>query len=554
MAPNGTDGEAQDVTANRLYYGDNLEVLRTHIPDEAVDLVYLDPPFNSKQDYNVLFETKVGAPATAQIEAFDDTWHWGEESERAFLAVADSGYTKCTDILILLRQFLGDNDMMAYLSMMSIRLIELHRVLRSTGSLYLHCDPTASHYLKLILDSIFGPRNFRNEICWKRTSSHNDVAQGLGRYGKTHDIIFYYGKSKKCTWNPQFAKYDERYLSQHYSNIEPDTGRRYKTSDLTAAKPGGNTSYEWKGIKPPRGRYWAYSIDNMAQFESTGRLVYAAKSRMPRLKHYLDKMPGVTIGSVWDDIPPINSQAQERLGYPTQKPIALLERIICSSSNTGDIVLDPFCGCGTAVHASEATGRRWIGIDITYLAVGLVERRIRAAFPNSRFLVAGAPKDLEGAAELAERDPYQFQWWSLSMIDAQPQNGKRKGSDGGIDGIIYFRSSKDRLERALVSVKGGRNLGVGAVKDLWATMERERAPVGVLISLADPTRPMEREAASAGLFRAELTQPVPRIQLLTVRDLLSGRKPRIPLVDVQAAFRAPTRHNRAPSQSEMVLA
>lgn len=512
-------------------------MLREHVPTESVDLVYLDPPFNSNANYNILFKSPTGSQSDAQIEAFEDTWHWNDKAEDAFDQVMRSGNTKAFDLLNAMRSFLGENDMMAYLSMMAIRLIELHRVLKPTGSLYLHCDPTASHYLKVLLDGVFGAKSFRNEIAWKRTSSHNDASQGLSRFGRTHDIILFYTKEKSSTWNLQFASYDESYLKQHYSNVDQD-GRRYKTSDLTAAKPGGDVSYEFKGVTPPPGRFWAYSRANLEKFDAEERLQFSAKSGMPRLKQYLEDMPGVTLGDNWDDIPPINSQAQERLGYPTQKPLALLERVIAASSNEGDVVLDPFCGCGTAVHAAQKLGRQWIGIDITHLAISLIEKRMQAAFPGIAFTVEGTPKDLASAEDLAARDKYQFQWWAGSMVDAMPYGGKKKGADGGVDGIIYFKPDGKRTEKALVSVKGGDNVGVQMIRDLHSAMEREKAPIGVFITKALPTKVMEKEAAAVGRFHSEATgKSYPRLQILTLADLFQGKRPEIPFVDPTAAFK-----------------
>jgi site-specific DNA-methyltransferase (adenine-specific) len=382
-----------------------------------------------------------------------------------------------------------------------------------------------------------GPRTLGTKIAWKRTSSHNDASQGLSRFGKTHDIIFFYTKEKGAKWNLLFAGYDDAYMKQHYSNRDPD-GRRYKTSDLTAAKPGGDVSYEFKGVRPPAGRYWAYSKANLEKFDAEGRLQFAAKSGMPRLKQYLDEMPGVTLGDQWDDIPPINSQAQERLGYPTQKPLALLERIISASTNEGDVVLDPFCGCGTAVHAAQKLGRQWIGIDITHLAISLIEKRLKDAFPGIAFEVHGTPKDLASARDLAERDKYQFQWWAVSMVDALPFGGKKKGADGGIDGIIYFKPDGKRAEKALVSVKGGGNVSVNMIRDLHSAMEREKAPIGVFITAALPTRPMETEAAAVGRFEDGFGRTYPKLQIITLAELFQGKKPQIPFVDPASVKRA----------------
>lgn len=510
---------------NHLYYGDNLRVLRDSIRDESVDLIYLDPPFNSNASYNVLFKGPQGNESAAQIEAFDDTWHWTDSAEEAFGEVLRSGNGNAAEMLRAMRSFLGENDMMAYLAMMAVRLLELHRVLKPTGSLYLHCDPTASHYLKILLDAVFGARNFRNEVIWKRTSSHNDAAQGLTRFGRSHDVILFFSRANKPTWNVQFADYSEAYKAQHYRSVDPNTGRRFKTSDVTAAKGGGDTSYEWKGVTPPGGRYWAYSRANMEKFDTEGRLHYSRGSGVPRLKHFLDEMPGVPVGTVWSDIPPINSQAQERLGYPTQKPVALLERILSASSNPGDIVLDPFCGCGTTVHAAEKLGRQWIGIDVTHLAIGLIEKRLRDAFPKVAFTTHGVPQDIAGARDLARRGRedknyyFEFEKWALSLIAAQPGNLSKKGADRGIDGNIYF----GKTSRAIVSVKAGDNVGVSMIRDLVGTIQRERAAIGVFLTLTPPTKPMVAEAAAAGLYEEDGFAPVPRVQIVTIEEALQLR-------------------------------
>lgn len=335
--------------ANRLYYGDNLQVLRDHVADESVDLIYLDPPFNSNATYNVLFKAPDGHESKAQIEAFDDTWHWTEAAESAYWEVLRGPNTEAARMLEAMRGFLGENDMMAYLAMMAIRLIELHRVLKPTGSLYLHCDPTASHYLKILLDSVFGASRFENEIVWQRT---NTKAHAFTRFSSSHDIILYYRKSDKYAWNPQFLPHSESYIKSHYSNVEEETGRRYTLGDCTNPNPNRpNLTYEWNGVV----KVWRWTKEKMQQMHDEGRLVYT-KSGAPRYKRYLDEMKGTPVSSVWTDIHPINSQAQERLGYPTQKPVALLERIISASSNPGDVVLDPFCGCGTTGSRRAETG------------------------------------------------------------------------------------------------------------------------------------------------------------------------------------------------------
>ncbi len=414
---------------NKLFYGDNLGVLREHVRDESVDLVYLDPPFNSNANYNILFKSPTGGSADAQIEAFEDTWHWNDKAEDAFDQLARSGNTQAFDLLNAMRGFLGENDMMAYLSMMAIRLIELHRVLKPTGSLYLHCDPTASHYLKLLLDGVFGAEQYRSELIWKRTSGHSDAK----RFGNTHDTVLFFSKTEKYQWNEQFQPYDAAYVTQYYRYREVETNRRFMSGDLGAAGlQGGGYDYEYKGVR----RVWRVPLTTMERLDEEGR-VFFTKNGIPRVKRYLDEAKGMPVQDVITDIEALRSWHQERLGYPTQKPVALLERVIAASSNEGDVVLDPFCGCGTAVHAAQKLGRQWIGIDITHLAISLIEKRLKAAFPGIEFTVEGTPKDLASAQDLALRDKYQFQWWAVSMVDAMPFGGKKKGADGGIDGIIY---------------------------------------------------------------------------------------------------------------------
>ncbi len=522
--------------ANKLFYGDNLDVLRQHVETESVDLVYLDPPFNSNANYNILFKSRTGDGADAQIEAFEDTWHWNDKAEDAFDQVMRSGRTGASELLRAMRGFLGDNDMMAYLAMMAIRLIELHRVLKPTGSLYLHCDPTASHYLKLLLDGVFGARNYLNEVSWRRTSAKADYQQGAVHFPRLRDVIFRYGKSTSgLIFNQPFGSYTEQYAASKYPHRDAE-GRRYGLWDMSG--PGGaskgNAHYEVMGVT----RYWRYSKENMDRLLADGRVVQPSPGAVPRYKRYLDEMPGIPLGDDWGDIPPINSQAQERLGYPTQKPLALLERIIAASSDEGDVVLDPFCGCGTAVHAAQKLGRRWIGIDVTHLAISLIEKRLKDAFPGIAFDVIGTPKDLASALDLAGRDKYQFQWWAVSMVDALPFGGRKKGADGGIDGIIYFKPDGKRTEKALVSVKGGGNVGVNMIRDLHSAMEREKAPIGVFITAALPTRPMETEAAAVGRFEDEWGRTYPRLQILTLAELFQGRKPAIPFVDPASVKRA----------------
>ncbi len=356
-----------------LYFGDNLHVLREEIKDETIDLIYLDPPFNSKRDYNVFLKTPKGHESDAQITAFEDSWHWGEQAEREFSELLRQQNTDVAEMIQSLRRFLKESDMMAYLVMMANRLLELHRVLKPTGSLYLHCDPTASHYLKIVMDAIFGAENYANEIIWKRADTvKGNFGQGTKLFDKNTDTIFFYRKSENNTFNPQFKAYSKEYIDAFYKFIEPGTGRKYQLISMTG--PGGaakgNPYYEVMGVS----RYWRYSKKKMEELIDKGLVIQTNPGAVPRRKQYLDEGKGVSIQTLWDDISALQASDAERLGYPTQKPLALLERIIEASSNKGDIVLDPFCGCGTAVHAAQKLGRDWIGIDITHLSISLIER------------------------------------------------------------------------------------------------------------------------------------------------------------------------------------
>lgn len=388
---------------------------------------------------------------------------------------------------------------------------------------------------------VFGADRFVNEITWKRSHAHNDAKQGSRHYGRTADILFFYAKSEKRTWNVQYTPYSQEYIDRDYRRID-ENGRRYRISDLRG--PGGaekgNPYYEVMGVW----RHWAYSQKRMSEMIAEGRIVQTKPGAVPQYKRYLDEMPGVAVQDIWTDIKLLNNRDQEMLGYPTQKPLALLERIIAASSNEGDVVLDPFCGCGTAVHAAQKLGRQWIGIDVTHLAISLIEKRMRAAFPDVAFTVEGTPKDLASAEDLARRDKYQFQWWAVSMVDAMPYGGKKKGADGGVDGIIYFKPDGRRTEKAIVSVKGGDNVGVQMIRDLHSAMEREKAPVGVFITKSMPTSVMEKEAAAVGRFHAEATgKSYPRLQILTLAELFAGKRPDIPYVDASAAFKRAARED-----------
>jgi DNA modification methylase len=517
----------QNPVLNQLFYGDNLAVLRDHIADQSVDLIYLDPPFNSRQDYNVLFAEKDGARSASQITAFKDTWEWNEESSLAYEQVVEAG-GRVAEAMRAFRTLLGGTDMLAYLAMMAPRLVELRRVLKESGSIYLHCDPTASHYLKLLMDGVFGPQMFKNEIVWKRTTSHSDAQ----RYGNVHDLVLFYSKGEKPFWATTYQKHDPEYVEQYYRYKDSD-GRRFMSGDLTGAGAGPVRTFGDRGtIAPPSNRHWMYDQAGIDDALQKGR-IYWTKNEIPRLKFYLDENQGMPAQDVWNDIQALRSWHQERLGYPTQKPEALLERILRASSNEGDVVLDPFCGCGTTIQVAQKLNRRWIGIDITHLAIGLIKTRLDDAYGpevRSTYQVIGEPTDVAGAAQLAEENKYQFQYWALGLCGARPTEGIKKGADRGIDGRLYFHDDNSGSSRQIIfSVKGGHNIGVSEVRDLIGVLQREKAEIGVYISFEEPTKPMQREAAEAGFYTSVGSSGAeggkyPRIQLLTIRDLLEGTK------------------------------
>jgi len=545
---------------NTLYYGDNLKVLREHIKDESVDLIYLDPPFNSNRSYNVLFKDESGTSSESQITAFDDAWHWGATAEHTYQDLIQNAPIGVANLIDALRKFIGANQMMAYLVMMAARLVELHRVLKPTGSLYLHCDPTASHYLKILLDMIFGPENFVNEIGWKRSDAHSDAKQGSKHFGRVHDVILFYSKTGNYKFNSLYVPLPETTRENWYKNVEPETGRLYNKGDVTG--PGGaskgNPYYEWKGVT----RFWRFSKQKMQEMDDAGKLVYS-KSGMVYEKRYLDESKGVSVQDYWNDIDMLRgiSANGERLGYPTQKPLALLERIIQASSDPGDIVLDPFSGCGTCISASQKLGRTWIGIDVTHLAIAMHKSRLKDMFglePKRDYRVIGEPEDISGARQLASEDRYQFQWWALSLIKARPLGGNstdktgKKGSDKGIDGVINFLDDrKGGLKRAVVQVKSG-HVKSGDIRDLKGTIERESAQIGVFITLEAPTRDMTTEAVTTGSYHSEIwDKDFPRIQILSVEELLEGAEVKLPPSSAGAFKQAEKVEKDGPRQGEL---
>ncbi len=522
--------DRQPITMNTLYYGDNLKILREYIPTESIDLIYLDPPFNSNRNYNVLFKDESGTDSEAQITAFEDTWHWNEAAYDTFQELVTQASDHVAKMIEALHDFIGSNQMMAYLVMMAARLVELHRVLKPTGSLYLHCDPTASHYLKIILDTIFGPQNFRNEIIWQRTTSKGLMSRRLAR---NHDIILSYQMSDNSIWNGNaaFIAYDHNELDEKtadkYRNRDGN-GRLYELKDLTNPNPDRpNLTYEFLGVT----KVWRWTKERMQAAYDAGLIVQPRPGAVPRYKRYLDELRGKPLADVWVDIDPLNSQARERLGYPTQKPEALLERIINLTTNPDDIVLDPFGGCGTATVAAQKLGRKWISIDITHLSIALQKYRLQEMFPGIQFKVVGEPRDYGSAKQLAQDDRYQFQWWALSLVRAKPLGGQegsktgKKGSDKGIDGVITFiDDAYSKSKRVLVQVKSG-HVKSGDIRDLVGTVQRENAAIGVFITLEEPTRDMKAEAISAGYYESPgWNQRYPRIQILTIAELLRGAK------------------------------
>jgi DNA modification methylase len=496
---------------NTLYYGDNLTVLRQHIKDESIDLIYLDPPFNSNANYNVLFDERDGTRAAAQIQAFEDTWRWDQSAAEAFESTIIQG-GKVADALRGFQMILGNSDFLAYLSMMAPRLVELHRVLKPTGSLYLHCDPTASHYLKVILDAIFGPDNFRNEISWRRS---NPKSNASFNFPNCRDILLRYSKTGKVVFNKQFRLHDPEYVEKAY-RFSDDRGQYRLLPLLNPNKNRPNLTYEFLGIT----RVWRWTKDRMQKAFEDGLVVQLKPGAVPQYKLYLEESKGRTITNDWWDID--QAAGRETLGYPTQKPLELLDRIIQVSSNPGDIVLDPFCGCGTAVASAQKLGRQWIGIDITHLAISLIKRRLNDAYGDSaQYKVIGEPTTIEDAQTLAADDPYQFQWWALDLVGARPAEGK-KGADKGIDGRLFFiDDATSTPKQVIISVKAG-HISTDHLRDLRGVIERDQAQIGVLICMQEPSRPMRTEVASSGFYTSQWGKH-PRIQILTIADLLSGK-------------------------------
>ncbi len=538
---------------NKLIFGDNINVLRNRdrLPSDSVDLIYLDPPFNSKRDYNTFFKERDGSRSAAMIKAFKDTWTWNVESAASFEDVVQNGPAEVSQAMIALAKLMPNSDMLAYLSMMAPRLVELKRVLKPNGTLYLHCDPTASHYLKVLLDSLFGPTRFLNEITWKRTTSHGNVKRN---YGKVADILLVYTKGDRYTWNQQYTDFTEKYIKKKFIYKDSD-GRIWQSVTLRNPGPRPNLRFPYQASNgvtyQPHPNGWSCDLERLTQYDRENRLHFPSKPNGKlRLKMYLDESKGIRIQNLWLDIPAINSQAAEQLGYPTQKPLALLERIIKTSSNAGDTILDPFCGCGTAIAAAHGLNRNWIGIDITHLAVSLIKFRLHNAYgaePGRDYEVGGEPEDYQGAVALAESDRHKFQAWAVGKLTAQPITEAKKGKDKGIDGRFLFNdgSPGDPHKEVIISVKSGKPK-VADLRDLNGTVTREGAVMGAIITLNRPTRDMEEEAANAGFYASPWGggKSYPRLQLITVEDLLRGKRIDCPPWSQITSFKAAPKAKR----------
>ena len=502
-----------------LYYGDCLDWM-SQWDDQCVDLIYLDPPFNSKASYNVLYAREGGNDA--QYRAFADTWTWDDAAADRYVAYAGASGRKAHDAITGLYRILGPSGMLAYLTYMAERLEHMHRLLRPTGSIYLHCDSTASHYLKLVMDCVFGASAFRRELAWKRTS-----AKGLARanYPANTDTILYYAKDRHWTWNPQFQPLEREYVESHYTQTEEGTGRRYRLDNLQNPNPNRpNLTYEFLGVK----RVWRWTRERMQTAYENGLVVQARPGGVPSLKRYLDESKGRQVDSVWDDIPAVNSQAKERLGYPTQKPLALLERIIKASSNEGDVVLDPFCGCGTTVEAARKIKRRWAGIDISSFAIDLIkDKRLK----DPTIAAKGIPTDVASARKLARDKPFDFESWAVMRLPGFAPNMEQIG-DGGVDGRGRLATKPDNWESrlALAQVKGGK-FSLSTLRDFIHVTDRDKAALGCYITL-DPvkTKAARMEVANVGKISVS-GYPYPRMQLWPISDYFSQRMPALPVMN-----------------------
>ena len=536
-------------TNNYLFYGDNLQVLRKSVKDETVDLCYIDPPFNSQRDYNQIYNN-IGEEDQAKAQAFTDTWVWDEIAIAGYdeiIANEKGRFTpQVVELIKGLHSVLGDGSLLAYLVSLALRMTEIHRVLKSTGSFYLHCDPTASHYLKLVLDAIICAQggDFKNEIIWKRTTARSDSH----KWNHIHDVLFFYTKSKTYTWKTQYMGYDDEYVDGFYNEVD-ENGDVYMSDNLTAPqKRGGFSGKPWRGIDPTsKGRHWALPkqfLDSLGitggtvqerldKLDGLGRVIWPDKENgVPRYKRYLKDMPGLAIQSIINDIPPIPRNSAEKLGYPTQKPQDLLERIIKASSNDGDVVLDAYCGCGTTIDASQKLKRKWIGIDITYQSIAVVLKRLEDTYGKpfvDTVVLGGIPQDMKSVRALANKKDDRLRkeyekWAVLTYTNNRAIINEKKGADSGIDGIAFFRVGKKDNAKIIFQAKSG---GVSRkdIATLRGDMERTEAPLGVLITLEPPTKPMLQEAKAAGQYHhPDMGRSYERITIVTAQEIVEDHK------------------------------
>lgn len=537
---------------NKLLYGDCL----THLRDMkkwSVDLVYLDPPFNSNRDYAAIYEDETGRPLPEQIDAFNDLWELSTERIEAIkmmpVLMRDAGIRD--EVAELWRHWMAalrhaQPRLISYLSYMTERLLPLRSILKPSGSVYLHCDPTASHYIKAMMDSIFGHQNFRNEIIWRRTGAHGRAK----RWGPIHDTILFYTRGDNYTWNRTFEKYGKEYLETRYNS--KDSHGLYQPISLTG--PGlrtGSSGQPWRRVDPSDGgRHWELPPDRaipswfkfpngyaqmscqerLDALDEQGLIYWPARGTQPRFKRYAEVAGGNPIQDVISDIPAVNSQAEERLGYPTQKPVALLERIIKASTNEGQVVMDPFCGCATTIEAAHMLKRRWIGIDVAIHAIKRVaklrlEDRL-GLIEGVDFVVEGIPGSVEGAQDLWTRDKHQFQKWAIEQVDGFVTT--KKTDDGGIDGRLYFSlPGAAELESMVIEVKGGKNVSKENVRSLRGVLEREQAAMAGLIVMEElgirKTKSFAREMGDAGYLDVQGVK-YPKMQMLTVDEILHGKR------------------------------
>lgn len=524
--------------ANILYYGDNLDILRRKVKDDSIDLCYIDPPFNSKRNYFQIYNN-VGKDDQAQAQAFIDTWTWNELALAGFQEIItgyEGRYTQQTiELLKGLRAVLSDGGLLAYIVSMTQRVNEIQRVLKPTGSFYLHCDPTASHYLKLVLDSVFCARggDYLNEIVWPRTNAHNMKTRG---YIRSNDILFFYVKGKDFIWNQPYTSYSQAQLKRY----KPDeSGRLYTGQDLTMSG-NSNRNFVWRGVKPPKNRGWAVSEEQLEKWWNEGKILKKldGKPRFDGLKVYLDEKPGKAVGTNWTDIERIGNTSDERLGYPTQKPEALSERIIQASSNEGDTVLDAYCGCGTTVAVSQRLRRNWVGIDITYQSIAVILKRLEDSFGAAvmeSVTLDGIPRDMESARALAnkkdDRVRKEFEKWALlTYCKNRATINEKKGADKGVDGMAYMVTGVGTTNRVIFQVKSGK-VQRNDIATLNSDRQRENAVLAIFITLEEPTKPMKEEALAAGAYHYELlNRDYPRIQIVTIKEMLEdGKRIDLPL-------------------------